>query len=187
MNRPHFTLAVVATLDGFIARTPDHPPQSWASEEEQALFFAAVEAADWAIMGRHTHLAADKPHRRRIIFSTTAKPADWRRPTQLWLDPMGFEPADLAHQVAAVHPLRRGLILGGTRVHDWFHARRAIDCIKLTIEPLHFGEGLPIFTSQTAQDPQAACEVLGYEMVQVRQLNMQGTQLMTLVQRGGNR
>ena len=63
-DRPEFTLTVVTSADGYIARAPDDPPQNWASAEEQALFFADVEAADWAIMGRHTHEAADRPDRR---------------------------------------------------------------------------------------------------------------------------
>ena len=65
-----FTLTVATSADAFISRSTDEPPQAWASEEEQALFFRDVEAADWAIMGRNTHQAADKPHRRRIIFSS---------------------------------------------------------------------------------------------------------------------
>ncbi len=63
-----FTLTVATSADAFIARNPEDAPQNWASPEEQRLFFRDVEAADWAIMGRNTHLAAAKPHRRRIIF-----------------------------------------------------------------------------------------------------------------------
>lgn len=176
-KRPQFTLAVVASEDGYIARTPDHPPQAWASAEEQALFFDAVENADWAIMGRHTHEAADKPHRRRIIFSTGKE--GWRRPTQVWLDPSGRAPGDLPALVNAVHPLTQGLILGGTRVHDWFHAARAIDRIDLTIEPTLFGTGLPIFTGQ-AGDPIAVLCAAGYRVRTEQMLNAAGTRFLTL-------
>ncbi len=175
---PQFTLAVVASRDGFIARAPDHPPQAWASAEEQDLFFAQVEAADWAIMGRHTHLAADKPDRRRIIFST--RTAGWQRPTQLWLDPTLLTPADLAPLVSDFHPLQTGLILGGTTVHDWFHAYAAIDLVKLTIEPVTFGTGLPIFSDQRQSDPLAVFQTRGYHVQDDRALNPQGTRLITL-------
>ena len=99
-------------------------------------------------MGRHTHEAADKPHRWRIVFSSQA--AGWQRPTQLWLDPGALTPGDLAKRVAEVRPLARGLILGGTRVHDWFLAHRAIHRVHLTEEP----QREPPERDQRAHDPE---------------------------------
>ena len=180
MADPHVTLAVVTSRDGFIARAPDHPPQAWASAEEQALFFAEVEAADWAVMGRNTHQAADKPHRRRIIFSRTRQAPEWRRSTQLWLDPADMGPAALPRLVGDIHPLYRGLILGGTAVHDWFHAHRSIHQIKLTIEPESFGDGLPVFSGQTERDPVAIFSNRGYRVLTDAPLNPSGTRLVSL-------
>lgn len=177
-----FTLTIVSSRDGFIARAPDHAPQAWASPEEQALFFRDVEAADWAIMGRNTHEAADKPHRRRIIFS--ARLSGWRRPTQLWVDPARLTPEDLPARVEAVHPLRRGLILGGTRVHDWFLAHRAIDRVHLTVEPAAFGAGLPIFSGQTQRDPVAVFREAGFVVASERALNARGTRFLELAPAG---
>lgn len=172
--RPRFTLTVATSRDGFIARAIDDSPAAWVSAEEQALFFADVEAADWAIMGRHTHLAADRPDRHRIIFSASAAPG-WHRPTQLWLDPEGMSPDDLADKVRAVRPLGEGLILGGTRVHDWFLAARAIDRIHLTVEPVGFGAGLPMFSDQGSRDPEAVLSARGFSKIQERPLNDSGT------------
>lgn len=174
-----FTLTVATSLDGFIARAFDDAPQNWASAEEQSLFFRDVEAADWAVMGRNTHLAADKPHRRRIIFSTTID--GWKRPTQLWFDPIGHGPADLETFVQDVHPLNEGLILGGTRVHDWFLRHGAIDQINLTIEPIKFGGGLPVFSDQATTDPVDIFETQGFEVVRESVLNDIGTRYLELV------
>lgn len=174
MTRPEYTLAVVTSADGFIARAPDDAPQGWASAEEQTLFFAYVEAADWAVMGRHTHQAADRPDRRRIVFSGVAGAGEWRRPTQLWIDPARLDLVALPGLVGAVHPLRRGLILGGTRVHDWFLAAAAIDRVHLTVEPVRFGAGLPLFTGQSGP-ADAVLRGLGFVCEGVRVLNAQGT------------
>jgi len=174
MPRPTFTLAVVTSADGFIARAPDDAPQNWASAEEQALFFADVEAADWAVMGRHTHLAADRPDRRRIVFSAAAGAGEWRRPTQLWIDPADRRVADLPELVGARHPLEKGLILGGTRVHDWFLGQGAIDRIHLTVEPVRFGAGLALFTGQ-AGPAEDVLRGLGFDCVSASVLNAQGT------------
>ncbi len=173
-----FTLTVATSEDGFISRNTDEPPQAWASAEEQALFFRDVEAADWAIMGRHTHEAADKPNRRRIIFSTTK--SGWQRPTQLWIDPERLTPSELPELVGDVYPMENGLILGGTRVHDWFLERQAIDRVNLTIEPVRFGEGLPIFSVQSLRDPLAVFLSNGFRVTSEAELNSAGTRYFEL-------
>ena len=180
-----FTLAVATSADGFISRSTDEPPQAWASPEEQELFFRDVEAADWAIMGRNTHLAADRPDRRRIIFST--KTNGWMRGRQLWLDPGDHSPADFSDLVSHVHPLANGLILGGTRVHDWFLVHDAIDQVHLTIEPVTFGTGLPIFTSQRQSDPVSIFEERGFAPREEHVLNAIGTRYLTLTPNEGRR
>ncbi|OSP55489.1 dihydrofolate reductase family protein [Pseudoruegeria sp. SK021] len=171
--RPVFTLTVMVTSDGFIARDPSDNPAIWASPEEQALFFSDVDAADWAIMGRHTHQVADRPDRRRIVLSSAG--GGWKRPTQLWLDPAGIGPADLRAHVAHRHPMQNGLILGGTRVHDWFLAARCIDRVHLTIEPLTFGTGVPLFSNQVGADPEAILISAGFGQHSGRILNRLGT------------
>ena len=182
--RAHFTLVVVTTADGFIARHPAHSPAGWASPEEQAIFLAEVEAADWGILGRHTHAAADRPDRRRIVLSSAAPAPAWHRPTQVWLDPATVIPDDLPALVGAVHPLHRGLILGGTRVHGWFHRHGRIDRVLLTVEPLSFGAGLPLFPD-TEGPAEAVLERLGYRPVAMRVLNAGGTRLVEMVPRPG--
>lgn len=174
-----FTLTVATSADGFISRSTDEPPQAWASPEEQDLFFRDVEAADWAVMGRNTHLAADRPDRRRIIFSTKA--GGWQRPTQLWLDPETLTPAELPTLVSDVHALENGLILGGTRVHDWFLAHDAIHKVHLTIEPVAFGEGLPIFSGQQDRDPVTTFTRRGFHILSEETLNGIGTRYLELV------
>lgn len=180
MSGPRFTLLVVCSADGFIARRPGEAPSAWASAEEQAVFLAAVDAADWAVMGRGTHQAAPRPDRRRIVFSRSAPAPEWRAPTQLWLDPAAATPAGLAALVAGRHPLRAGLILGGTAVHDWFHARDAIDAVTLTVEPLRFGSGLPVFGDQRAPDAEGAFAEKGWRVAAESRLNAAGTRLLTL-------
>ena len=173
-----FTLTVVTSRDGFIARATDDAPQAWASAEEQVLFFRDVEAADWAIMGRHTHEAADKPDRRRIIFSTQV--AGWQRPTQLWIDPRDMTADELAGLVAQVHPLDKGLILGGTQVHDWFLSHGRIDRVHLTIELVDFGAGLTVFTGETETDPISVFTKRGFQVGSDDRLNTAGTRYVVL-------
>ena len=173
-----FTLTVATSEDGFISRSTDEPPQEWASAEEQELFFRDVEAADWAIMGRNTHEAADRSDRHRVVFSS--KIAGWQRPTQLWLDPAELRPSDLARRVSAVRPLTSGLILGGTRVHDWFLEHGAIHRVHLTVEPVGFGTGLPVFSDQSETDPLCIFASRGFVIDSEERLNVRGTKYYEL-------
>ncbi len=177
---PIFTLVAVCTEDGFIASHEGHTPADWASAEEQAVFLAEVEAADWSIMGRGTHEAADRPDRRRIVLSTAPLAPDWRGPTQLWVDPAPIGPDGLAPLVEHVRPMRNALILGGTQVYDWFHAAGRIDRVLLTIEPVAFGVGLPLFTGQKGPADRTL-EKLGYRLDSTRPLNARGTRLLSFV------
>jgi len=178
MSDPHFTLTVATSADALISPTTDTPTHAWASAEEQALFFADIETSDWCVMGRHTHEAADKPDRHRIIFSTTK--AGWLRPTQLWLDPATLTVDALAAEVAHVRPLSNGLILGGKAVHDWFLKAKAIARVHLTIEPVRFGQGIPVFSGQTEADPLATFQNRGFELKEERVLNRAGTRFCVL-------
>ncbi|MCG6885541.1 MAG: dihydrofolate reductase family protein [Silicimonas sp.] len=178
MKRPHFTLTVAVSVDALISPSTETPTHMWVSSEEQDLFFADVEAADWCIMGRHTHEAADRPDRRRIVFSTSR--SGWQRPTQLWVNPKDMSPADLAGEVEHVRPLRSGLVLGGTRVHDWFLAHGAIDRVNLTVEPVRFGAGLPIFSDQQGSDPLEIFRSHGFVPREERALNERGTRYYVL-------
>lgn len=179
MTRPHFTLTVATSSDALISPGIDTSTADWASAEEQDLFFADIAAADWCIMGRHTHEAADKPDRHRIIFSTTQ--SGWVRPTQFWLDPAGETSASLGAHVHAVRPLTKGLILGGMRVHDWFLAAGAIDRINLTIEPVRFGTGVPVFGDQEEAEPVSVFTTRGFKVIAERELNATGTRYCELV------
>lgn len=179
-KRPFFTMAVVASADGRIARDPGESSSAWASARNRVLFRGDVASADWSIIGRRTHEVNPRPERRRIVFSSSAGTGDWRRPMQLWLDPTGLVPVDLAAAVEGVRPMRSGLIVGGTRVYDWFRAHDAIDEVHLTIEPVWFGSGVPIFSDQSSRDPLAVFSKAGYEPVYDRAISDAGTRFLVL-------
>jgi dihydrofolate reductase len=175
-----YSLVVVASSDGFIARTAGHAPADWQSPEEQAFFLKTVAAADWSVLGRTTHEAAFRTDRRRIVFSHSAPKPEWRSPTHLWLDPATISVDDLAALVAPVWPMGIGLVLGGADVAAWFLERGRIDEVLLSIEPVRFGTGLPIFPGDGAGDPVDLVRRRGFEVRSERALNAGGTRLVTL-------
>ncbi len=178
--RTRFVLMVVTSRDGFMARAVGEPPSVWQSPEEQAMFSRAVAQADWSVMGRHTHEAALRRDRRRVVMSTSGGAGEWRAPTQLWIDPAQTTPEALSGLVDQVHPMREALILGGRGVHAWFLEHGRIDEVRLSIEPVAFGEGVPVFEGDGACDPVAVFERRGFEAGAEARLNADGLRLVTL-------
>jgi dihydrofolate reductase len=176
-----FTLMIVASSDGFIAKAAGHAPADWQSPEESAFFLETVAVADWSVLGRTTHETAFREDRRRIVFSHSASTPEWRSPIHLWLDPMTVSTGDLAALVAPVRPMRTALILGGEDVAAWFLSRGAIDEVLLSIEPIAFGTGLPIFPGDEAGDPVERVRARGFEVQSERALNARGARLVTLI------
>ncbi len=138
-----FLLLAVVSSDGFIARHPGDPPSAWASPEEQARFRAAMAEVTWSVLGRVTHETALKPDRKRIVFTSSVTGVGWLTPNHLGFNPAGAS-FDEALDVAKVDGLVA--ILGGTRVHDHMLEIGRVDEIRISIEPVRFGEGVPMFT-----------------------------------------
>jgi dihydrofolate reductase len=178
---PHLALVAVVSADGFLARRPGEHPGSWASAAEQVRFLRLVPRFDWAIMGRTTHEAAFREDRRRIVFSRSAADLEWRRPTHLWVDPARHSwPAILA-ELARKRAPRRCLVLGGTRVHDWFLVRGLVERIELTVEPVLLGGGLPLLSAQPPGRAEAHLAALGWRRLLDLSLGAAGTRRLVLL------
>lgn len=178
--RPRFTLIVVTSRDGYIVPGDGASPETWASVEEQRHFRGLVADLDWAFMGRRTHELAWHPNRRRVVFSRILAGPEWRHPLHLWADPARVGLDAILAELPAVHPAGRCGILGGVEVHDWFAAGDLIDAVELTIEPLTFDGGLPLFSWARGCDPCRSLAGLGLRQVGERRLNAGGTRLLRL-------
>lgn len=176
-SRPSFTLVAVTGRDGYMTGPDGEPPHLWASPEEQVRFAETVSALDWSFIGRLTHTLAWRPNRRRVVFSRSFRTPVWRHPSRLWVDPDRVSLATILAVLRPVHPPEHCGILGGLGVHDWFAERRLIDAAELTIEPVSFGGGLPLFSGMTAPDPRLAMRALGLVESDVVTLNAGGTRL----------
>jgi|GEM_PF-1099684 len=183
-TRPSFTLVAVTSRDGYMTGPGGEPPHLWASPEEQVRFAETVSALDWSFIGRLTHILAWRPNRRRVVFSRSFRTPVWRHPDRLWVDPERVPLATILAALRPVHPPEHCGILGGVAVHDWFAERRLIDAADLTIEPVSFGRGLPLFSGMQAPDPRLALRSLGLVETAVVTLNARGTRLHRFTRAG---
>lgn len=176
-----FTLVAVTSRDGFITGPNGEPPATWASPEEQVLFAETVSALDWSFTGRVTHELAWRPSRRRVVFSRNCPTPLWRHPARLWVDPERTPLEQILGTIREVHPAEHCGILGGVAVHDWFAGHQLIDAAEITIEPLTFAAGLPLFSGRAGQDPIASLAAIGLRPTDTLELNASGTRLCRFV------
>ena len=157
-------LAMVVSLDGKSTKA-DESPNLWASVEDHGFFNDLKKKIGVVIVGRKTYEAAGKPHGdgiRRIVMSR-----DGPTPREVI--------ADLENR-----GYKEALLVGGSEINGAFFSseggsasggrRKLINEIYLTIEPKIFGAGLPI--------AQGILDDVHLELINVRQLNPQGTLLL---------
>lgn len=146
MPKPEFVAIAAVTLDGKIARGPSHP-STWTSTEDKKILRRELDRCDLIVLGRHTFdtLKCPNPKRRYLVLTGSVKSVELKA-KNVWF----FNPAK-THILGLVKSLGGGRIgvLGGTQTYDWFLQQNLLNEIFLTIEPLVFGGGLPLFSKST--------------------------------------
>ena len=126
----------------------DESPNLWASVEDHGFFNDLKKKIGVVIVGRKTYEAAGKPHGDGIRRIVMSRDTGFVLPTDI----------------------KEALLVGGSELNAEFFRRKLINEIYLTIEPKIFGAGLPI--------AQGILDDVHLELINVRQLNPQGTLLL---------
>lgn len=142
-----FILSVV-TADGFIARNSGQISLEWTSREDKVLFMRLTKEAGVVVMGSTTFATFNRalPGRRLIIYThhpetitTEGVETTTESPKQLM--------ARLADESAT-----SVAICGGSQIYSQFMEAGVVDEIYLTIEPVLFGSGIPMFSKPLEQN-----------------------------------
>jgi dihydrofolate reductase len=126
------------SLDGFIGPITHTNSMSWTSGADKTFFKDKTKEAGVVIMGRTTFETIGKalPDRKTIVYSS---------------DPIlseGIETTRLSPQDLLLKLEKEGYsevaICGGASIYSMFLKENLVDKIYLTLEPLLFGEGIPL-------------------------------------------
>lgn len=147
------------TADGFIAKDTNHAAM-WTSKEDKARFVKLTKEAGIVVMGRTTYETLPRPlkDRRNIVYTRSPlQPVEGIEFTQ-------ESPVDLIERLtnesADKSNLKIGLntqttskttnqaiaICGGSKIYTVFMKAGLVDKLYLTIEPIIFGSGIPLFS-----------------------------------------
>ena len=155
---------VAATIDGRISLVKAARP-TWTSKEDWAFLQKELARADAVIAGRNTYNAARSQLQKRTTFVFSRRVGKPRK-----RDGVTFVNPVRANLDKLFAPYRRIAILGGAGVYRHMLERDRLDEFFVTIEPLVFGRGLPMFSGGT--------KTMRFRLLSVRKLNRSGTLLL---------
>jgi dihydrofolate reductase len=140
--------------DGFISRkeTAGESSVKWTSPEDTRRFKEFTKQARVVVMGHNTFKtfgAKPLPERLNIVYTRDAVLL-----STPWTPELGY--TDLSPEVLLETLQNNGytevFICGGTQIYDRF--RPFMNYLYLTIEPVEFGDGIPLFTDPAAMPSQ---------------------------------
>ena len=138
----HVSLMVAITVDGKIARSPDHFPD-WTGKADKKLYVEVTKRAGVMIMGSTTFDTIGRvlPGRKTVVMTRNPERQSDR-------DDLVFthaSPAQIIDALAA-EGYRQAVVVGGAKINHLFAREGLIDELILTISPFAFGSGLSIFS-----------------------------------------
>lgn len=135
-----FLIAAI-TVDGFIGRSASHMAD-WTSPEDKKLFVAKTKEAGIMVMGSKTFATIGRalPGRKTIVY--TSNPEAFL--AQENVEATNESPAELIARLEQSGAASLA-ICGGASVYSLFMEAGVVDELYLTVEPLAFGTGVPLF------------------------------------------
>ncbi len=137
---------IIAALsaDGYIARRENDRALDWTSREDTRFFVKKSREADALVMGTKTLATVRHAMSDITVYAWTSNPEKVHDFTPVHIKAVSGSPADIIAQAE-----RDGhsslAICGGSSVYTQFMQSGLVNRIILTIEPIIFGAGLPLF------------------------------------------
>ena len=165
-----FAIAAVSS-DGFIAQESSQISTSWTSKEDGRWFNQRTKEAKLVVMGSATFATIGRPlpDRKTIVLSSQSA-------SKLGIDQFGdavqVMPANPAPVIewATEQGFSELAVCGGSRVYQLFLS--FLETLYLTVEPVKFGSGVPLFASQPDLP---AVLAHNFQLTSTRDLNLTGT------------
>ena len=138
------TVIVAAiTADGFIGRTSDHLAD-WTGKADKKLFVDVTKALGTMVMGSRTFATIGRalPDRKTIVYTS--------RPESISVE--GVETTQESPRELVARLEKEGAhglaVVGGATIYGQFMEAGVVDELYLSIAPVAFGKGVPLFNTE---------------------------------------
>lgn len=146
-----FLIAAVS-LDGFIAPDVSVTSTAWTSGADKKFFTERTKQARVLVMGSTTFNTLKRPLKDRlvVVMSSKPKPEEYAQ----------FDDSQVKYSSQSVKEIIETLsaegytevaVCGGASVYRQFMQAGLVQTIYLTIEPIIFGKGVPLFDDQLSR------------------------------------
>lgn len=165
-------MIAVVSANGKLTNGRDPDIYKWTSHEDHDFFAGEVRKAKLIVMGSGTYEAVrgkikHSPKKLRIVL--TSFPEKYK--DQQIHGQLEFKNTSLEETVnALMHYHSEMLLVGGSQIYSSFAKAGLIDEIYLTIEPVVFGKGKPLFADWRFESK--------LKLESVEKLNKRGTLLL---------
>lgn len=165
MKKSLFIAVAATTIDGKIAHNSHHF-SNWTSKEDKVFLHAILDTCDVVVVGNSTYKMAKKPLSKRncVVLTRSAKipkPA----PLLQYCNPKKYS----LKKIISENQYKKVCVLGGTQIYSYCLENNLLDELYLTIEPITFGYGLPLFETKSQQK---------WRLISTKKLNKQGSLLL---------
>ena len=142
-------LIAATTADGHIGRHSTDKSTNWTSKEDKAFYISKIKEADVIVMGATSF----------DTFNRYPKDSNWviydyhpenrvnPAPERIQFKATKADPHDLIEEFKDAG-YKKAAICGGKSIYSMFMAAGLVDRLYLTVEPVIFGAGVPLFDKE---------------------------------------
>lgn len=147
----HVFLIAAISVDGFISPTESTTSTVWTSAGDKQFFSERTKQAKVMVMGRTTFETVGRPlpGRQTIVMSSQPKPEKYSQFGDEQVKYIKATPGEVLVQLEN-EGYEEVAICGGSSVYAQFMEAGLIDTLYLTVEPISFGQGIPLFSQAFA-------------------------------------
>lgn len=140
-------VCIIAALsaDGYIARRENDRALDWTSKEDTKFFVKKSREAGAIVMGTKTLETVRHKMSEISVYAWTSQPEKVKEFVPVNIVPISGTPAEIVAK-AKQDGHTSLAICGGTSVYTQFMKSRLVNRLILTLEPIVFGDGLPLFS-----------------------------------------
>lgn len=157
----HVFVIAAISVDGQIAQSPDQVSTAWTSKEDHKFFVQRTKQAGAMVFGSGTFKTFNRllPGRANIVYTRDVE--QFRATATLPIQEITTETTDVSQTdvlyVTSIAPIELVEVLknagieelavcGGSTIYSQFMKAELVETLYLTIEPVAFGRGVPLFS-----------------------------------------
>ena len=143
----HTFIIASLTADGFIAQKPGQSSLQWTSKEDTQFFVRRTKQAGVMVVGSTTYATFSKPLPERLNVVYSRSPEKIANADHPLVKITQLEPTALLEELGG-QGYGEVAICGGSSIYTQFMKAGVVDTLYLTVEPVLFGAGVPLFSEQ---------------------------------------